>query len=184
MKKHILLTAAFAFGLTACSSSMNDAMTPDPKYVVSDFDQSIEISQATVSAAEAFGEDWTTLGFFWTDRAPNFVLIEAGIHGIDNISSIAFNIDGEIIEVTQASTAFTNFETNAFANISWSKRGFLVAYDDFKRIATASTVKFKVVSLDNTYGVSTFGQKHPDAIVSGKLPKFLALTEKTRAKKL
>lgn len=170
MKYLLCLIVIFISG---CGSTFNDSMTPDPKLVRSDFDNSIEVYQSNVSSAQGLGEEWTTIGLFWTDRAKDVVVVRAGIAGISAIANIAFNADGKIFEYHQTTTALTQFDTNEF--LDWSHKSFVVPKDEFEFIANAETVKFKVTRIDNTYGVSTFGKNHPRAIITSKIPKFMLL---------
>lgn len=172
MKAKLFINVFVLIFMVGCTA-MNDGLTPDPKIVKNDFDGSIEIHQPTVSSARGISEDWTTLGFVWTQKNPNFVIVEAGISGISGISHIAFNVDGEIIEVRQQSHSFTQFDLSKYAD--WSRKSFVMGFDDFYKVANGETVKFKVSLINNTYGVSTFGKAHPTATISQKIPKFLAL---------
>lgn len=176
MTAKISISLLFLFLLSACSS-INDGLTADPRVVENDFDGSVEIHQPSVSSASGLSEDWSTIGLYWLENSPDFIIVEAGVNGIQNIKSIAFNIDGEILNVTNARIAFTEFEHGYGYTSGWSYRSFTISLDEFDRIANADTVKFKVNRLNGTYDVSTFGKQHPNAVLSAKLPKFSELLQ-------
>lgn len=138
-------------------------MTPGTKVSTDGFDGSKLISQAPVSAAASLAEDWHMLGFDWSSRTPGKVFVTAGVHGIDNIFGLAFNVGGRMIEARTASL------TTEYG--PWSTRRFVVSYRDFQAIATAPLVKMKV-SGANSYTVSSFGTS-TGALVGKKFPEFL-----------
>ncbi len=148
----------------ACTS-FNQMATPSAKTVINDFDGSTEVHQSPVSAAISLSEGWNTLGFSWLKNNPEYVYLIVGAQGITNISSVAFNIDGDVIELHEPASHLTDYG-------EWSTRPFVITLEDFRKLAKADTVKMKVVMIDS-YAVSTFGQGHPQAIVSGKFYEFL-----------
>lgn len=165
-----LLGLIISILLNGCAG-VNDSMTPNPKSYVSDFDNSIEIVQDNVSAASSLSEGWHVLGFFWTNRSKDTIIVNVGRNGIVSIQGVAFNIDGNIIRLKPVDVV-TDFK---FYNsgIDWSYKRYEMSLTDFLKLADADTVKMKV-DTNSEYTVSTFGKKHPDAIISSKLPKFKA----------
>lgn len=150
-------------------ASFNQMATPSAKVIKNEFDNSIEIRQIPVSAASSLTEGWNTLGFSWLKKYPDSVYLLAGTSGITNISAVHFNIDGEIIELNEPSSHLTDYG-------DWSTRPFIISLENFKKLAKGKTVKMKLVMIDK-YNVSTFGQDHLSAVVSGKFSKFIELIE-------
>ena len=148
--------------LSACQS-YNAAMSPDARTIVDDFDGSKVIRQDPVSAASSLSESWHTLGFEWVSKWPDKVFLTVGVHGIENVFNVQFNVGGEIIKGEEASYG-TDYG-------DWSSNRFIVSYFDFEKIATAPTVKMKV-STGNSYGVSSFGGTSM-AVVNSKFQPFL-----------
>jgi len=153
-------------------ASFNQMATPSPKTVINDFDGSIEVRQSPVSAAASMSEGWNTLGFTWLSKNPEYVYLIVGTQGITNISSVSFNIDGEIIDLEEPASYLTDYG-------EWSTRPFVISLTKFRQLANANTVKMKVVMIDS-YTVSTFGKNHPLAVVSGKFDEFLKLIDANR----
>ena len=164
MKALTPVITAFLFSFLLGCSSMNQAMTPGTKRVVSDFDNAIELIQAPVSASSSLGEGWHTLGFRWNSKSPDFVYLMVGTKGVVNITGLSLNIDDEIITVETAST-LTDYD-------EWSTRQFVMPLEQFRVLAVANLVKMKVTMIDK-YSVSAFGKTKPGAIVSGKFSEFL-----------
>ena len=149
---------------------MNSAMTPASKVTTDAFDGSKIVSQAPVSSSASLTEDWHTLGFDYTSKAPDKVYLTAGVQGINNVFGLDFNVGGRMIAANRASLT-TEYD-------SWSTRRFWVSYKDFIAIATAPSVKMKV-SGANSYGVSSFGTS-TNALVNKKFPPFLEKLQSAR----
>ena len=155
-------------GAFAGCASMNNAMTPSAKLVKDDFDGKVMVVQEPVSAASsALKEAWHTLGFEWKQAAPDKIFITVGVNGVDNISAVEFNADGQFLKGFQATSPITNYG-------QWSTRRFEMGIKDFLTVAQANDVKMKVVEIDK-YSVSSFGKTKPLAIVTGKFDPFLEL---------
>jgi len=166
MRITIVIMILFIF--VGCQS-FNQGMTPGVKVIKSDFDGHTEIIQPPVSAASSLKESWHTMGFRWTDEAPDTVFLKVGVPGIENVEGCAFNIDGQIIEAKVAS-ATTEYGT--ISNGKQSYRQFVVPLSVFKKISSAKIVKMKVSSINN-YSVSSFGEERSGAIVNGKIDAFI-----------
>jgi hypothetical protein len=149
---------------------MNSAMTPASKVTTDAFDGSKIVSQAPVSSSASLTEDWHTLGFDYTSKAPDKVYLTAGVQGISNVFGLDFNVGGRMIAANRASL-ITEYD-------SWSTRRFWVSYKDFIAIATAPSVKMKV-SGANSYGVSSFGTS-TNALVNKKFSPFLEKLQSAR----
>ena len=175
MKKYcvIIMFLSYAFIFSGCAS-VNQGLTPSAKTVASDFDDTIEVIQAPVSAASSLSEAWHTLGFRWTSKAPDIVFITVGAQGIVNISAVAFNIYGNIIRIDKPASTLTDYGDS-------STRQFSMSLEQFRQMAIAQTVKMKVVMIDN-YSVSSFGQSKTSAIVNGKFAPFLQQVDTQLAK--
>jgi hypothetical protein len=163
MKSLFVIISVFI--ITSCAS-FNAAMTPSVKVMKDDFDNSTIIYQAPVSSASSMSESFSTLGFEWSSNTPNNVYLIAGVRGIENISGVAFNIDGEVLENIKIASSLTKYDT-------WSTRRFVISKANFIRLTKASSVKMKVSQID-TYTVSSFGLGSL-AVVSSKFEPFLAL---------
>lgn len=175
MKKYsmIIVFLSYAFIFSGCAS-INQGLTPSAKTVASDFDDTIEVIQDSVSAASSLSEGWHTLGFRWSSKAPDIVFIKVGTKGIVNISAVAFNIDGNIIRIDKPASTLTDYG-------DWSTRQFSMSLEQFRQMAAAQTVKMKVVMIDK-YSISSFGQSNPSAIVGGKFAPFLQQVDAQLAK--
>jgi hypothetical protein len=138
-------------------------MVPPTRTSVDDFDGSKVIRQEPVSSSSSLTEDWHTLGFDWSSRAPDKVFLTAGVYGTNNVFGLAFNVGGKLITAQSASL------TTEYG--PWSTRRFVVSYREFETIASAPLVKMKV-SGANAYGVSSFGTS-TSAVVNAKFPGFL-----------
>lgn len=173
--KYLSVIFFFALIFSGCAS-INQGLTPGPEVKVSDFDNSVEVIQKPVSAANSLSEAWHTLGFRWNSANPDIVYLIAGAHGTVNVTGLMFNIDGEIVTASPASK-LTDYG-------QWSTRQFKIPFSTFKKLANAKLVKMKLIMIDK-YSVSSFGQSKPGAIVSGKLKPFLKQIElaKMKAKK-
>ncbi|MES2476445.1 MAG: hypothetical protein V4640_11750 [Verrucomicrobiota bacterium] len=155
--------------LTGCQT-VNSALTPATQVTTDDFDGSKVVRQEPVSSSNSLTEDWHTLGFDWTSRTPDKVFLTIGVHGINNIFGLEFNVGGRTISAPSASM------TTELG--PWSTRRFVVSYGEFATIASAPMVKMKV-SGANTYGVSSFGTA-TDALVGKKFPAFLEQVQAAR----
>lgn len=166
-----LFIALTALLLTACMS-MNDAMTPDASVRTDDFDGSKEVIQKPVSAASSISEGWNTLGFRWNSQAPTVVYLTAGAEGITNVSGLKFNVDGEFITASEAST-LTDYD-------QWSTRQFAVSWEQFLKIANGKVVKMRIEKID-TYQNSSFGTENSGGLVNKKFPPFIAKVKQIMA---
>jgi hypothetical protein len=180
MKKLII---SLLFVVLAGCAGMNDALTPKPKLIKDTFDGHYQVQQQPTSAGDSMSEGWHLMGLFWSSKAPEQAAITAGVsQEIKNIAVISFNIDGEITDFNNFTTAFTGFESDYVQNpgggggVTYKKslRTVSVPLDYVKKLALGNEIKLKVTFLDNTYSVSSFGKNHPMAAVTQKLPQFLA----------
>jgi len=174
--KHLIYL--FVLLLFSGCASINQNLTPGTQTIISGFDNSIEVIQKPVSAANGLDESRNILGFRWNNTDPSVVYLIAGTKGTVNISGLAFNIDGEIYNVGLAgkSTKYGQY----------SIRQFKVPFNVFQKIAAAKVVKMKI-TLDkyNVYSfgnnrVSSFGTDRQNAIVSGKFADFQNQINKIR----
>ena len=158
--KYIIILSLFFIGC----ASVNAKLTPGAKVHKSDFDGAVNIYQEPVSAANSLKEHWNTLGFRWTSKLPDTILMIAGTNGVVNIDGLQFKADGQLIEAKLASN-LTDYG-------KWSKRQFKVTLNEFQKIATADIVKMRIIHID-TYSDSSFGKKKSMAIVNKKFDGFL-----------
>ena len=159
----VLLLILISVFLSNCMS-VNQSLTPSANTVVDSFDDSIKVIQKPVSSASSINEAWHTLGFRWKSKTPNIVFLDVGTAGTNNVMVVAFNIDGNIVEL-KALSPVTEFEDDRSYNT------FSMSLDQFRRLATAKVVKMKVESI-NEYTVSSFGEENK-ATVNGKFASFL-----------
>ncbi len=143
---------------------MNDALTPSVSINKDDFDNSTRILQPPVSAS-GITEDWHTLGFEWNENTPSVVYITVGTQGINNVSGVNFNVNGNIIKSAKNASVNTNYG-------DFSTRRFYIPIRDFKLIAQAKLVKMKVIHIDN-YTVSSFGESAGMRTINTKFSPFL-----------
>lgn len=162
-----VLIISFSIIFQSCTA-FNQAATPGTKIIKSDFDGSVDVLQSPVSSSSSLSEGWHTLGFRWNSNLPDKVFLTVGVHGINNVTGLSFNIDGEIFDIEVASS-ITDYG-------DWSTRQFVTEWSLFKKLANANDVKMKVVMIDK-YSVSSFGKLKPEAIVSGKFSEFLKEAE-------
>jgi len=155
--------------LSGCAS-MNDSLTPSVTTKKDAFDGTLIINQSPVSSASKMSEPWHTMGFTWKEQNPDTVYVTAGVHGINNITKLAFNVDGEIINNIRTASSLTNYG-------DWSTRKFAVPIQTFVKIAKGKDVKMRISQID-TYSVSSFGSSNTGAIVNSKFPPFLAELKK------
>ncbi|MCL1091531.1 hypothetical protein L2744_18390 [Shewanella profunda] len=173
MKK---LAIALCLTLTACTS-MNDALTPSVKIQQNAFDGSLEVIQAPVSAASSMSEAKHTLAFKWAKQTPDVIYLYAGVAGIETVSGLAFNVDGEIIDNIKK-VGITNVDLGHTATLNLPNRStaaFVISKRDFEKISKGDLVKMKVEML-NSYSVSSFG-KSVFASINSKLTPFIAAIE-------
>jgi hypothetical protein len=157
--------ALLALLLSACAS-MNDALHPSTQVLKDDFDGTLVVRQQPVSAANGIREPWHTLGFEWSQKSPDTVLLTVAAHGAGNISDIAFNADGRIYDNVKV--------------VNPASGRFAVPWSTFLALAEAGSVKMKVERLDQ-YTVSSFGPKHPGAAVNSRIPTFVTTVREVRA---
>lgn len=173
MRKLVLVVALLV--LTGCAA-MNSAMTPSVRTEKSQFDGSVSIIQAPVSAASSIKEDWHTLGFRWTDTDPEYVFILAGVPGIQNVMGVDFKVGQEYITAESASS-LTDYRDPRLGR-DWSTRQFILPLHVFRQIATADTVQMRVRGI-NTYTLSSFGTS-TSATVGEKFSPFLSAVDEAR----
>jgi hypothetical protein len=110
------------------------------------------------------------MGFTWKEKSPEVIYITVGVEGIDNITRLAFNIDGEIIDDIRTASNLTKYG-------KWSTRQFAVSVQTFVKIANGKDVKMKISQID-TYTVSSFGSSNSLAAINAKFPPFLSELQK------
>jgi hypothetical protein len=86
--------------------------------------------------------------------------LKVGTQGIVNITAVAFNLDAKIMQLNKPVNTLTDYG-------EWSTRQFSMPLEQFRILASAKTVKMKVVMIDK-YSVSSFEKSKPLAIVVGK----------------
>lgn len=165
-------TIVLIAGCGATGTALNDAMSPSMQIFKDDFDGATIVRQEPVSAADGPSEAWHTLGFEWSQKTPDLIYITVGVHGVANITEVAFNADGQILENIKTASAHTEYG-------KWSTRRFVMPWPLFLAVANAKSVKMKVVRL-NDYGVSSFGPNHSWAIVNSKIPPFVGKVHELR----
>lgn len=163
----------FVLFILAGCAGLNDSLTPDAKVSTDPFDGTKILAQTPVSASSKLSEDWHTLGFTWRNDTPQIVYLTAGMQGVDNISNIAFNVDGEIIKRIPQASILTDYGDNTEL-VAWSTRRFAIHLNDFLKLSQGKDIKMKVEQID-TYTVSSFGSSNPNAQVNAKLTKFVTL---------
>jgi hypothetical protein len=167
MRAFIILIMATV--MSGCAS-MNAAMTPGVKVTNDPYDGSKTVTQKPVSASSSLSKSWHTLGFVWTAKHPDTVVLIVGVNGIDNISDVDFMVDGKELTSIDTASSLTDYG-------DWSNRTFRIDLSEFKQLANADDVRMKVSRIDE-YSVSTFGAANTGAIVNSKFPPFLeALAE-------
>jgi hypothetical protein len=153
-------------------TSMNDALTPSTQLLKDDFDGTVIVRQEPVTAADGMREPWHSLGFEWSQKAPDTIYITVGAHGIGNISEVAFNADGRAIGNIKPVSALTNYGKS-------STRRFAMPWAAFLALADAKSVKMKVLRTKE-YTVSSFGPSHAGAAVNPKIAPFVATVRDLR----
>ncbi|WP_040552439.1 hypothetical protein [Rheinheimera nanhaiensis] len=157
----LCLSSIFFFGCVG----INDTMTPSLSVQKDQFDGSLIINQPSVSASSSLTESWHTLGFQWNQKYPKVVFLEVGVQGVKNVTGVAFNVDGEVIENIKEASSLTAYG-------DWSTRRLVMPVSDFVKVAMGRDVKMKVTQID-TYTVSSFGLDRSGAIVNSKFPPFI-----------
>lgn len=165
----------FGFLLLTGCAALNDVMTPGLSVNHSDFDQATIITQPSVGANRpslTTGDAWNELGFQWTSKSPDIVNIKAGLGGdIINVQSAEFIADDNPKISAQKIGGHTTIDLNTLYG-GRSSGQFVMSLNDFKKIAAAQVVKFKVVTNGNE-NVSRFGRDYPDVIVQAKIQPFI-----------
>ncbi|MEL4292894.1 hypothetical protein [Shewanella xiamenensis] len=153
-------------------ASLNDQLTPSATRKVNNFDGSIEVIQPPVSAASSMSEEPITLGMMWKETYPEQVLLSVGVSGIEAVTNVEFNVDGQIMKsAVKSGLTDVNLGHTATLNLPNRSTGyFVIPLDDLKRISLGNVVKVRV-TLRNSYVVSSFGKEVPATIVS-KFPTF------------
>jgi hypothetical protein len=169
--RHVAVMCLVVCLLSACAS-MNDSMTPSAQTMKDDFDGSVVVRQEPVSSASSLSEAWQTLGFDWNQKTPDVVYVTAGAQGVVNITALAFNADGRIIDSIKPASALTEYG-------KWSTRRFAMTWQDFLVVANAKSVKMRVTRI-NDYTVSSFGPEHSGATVNSKIAPFVAKVSELR----
>lgn len=168
------LAASLALLLAACAS-MNEALTPSTQVVKDDFDGSLVVRQQPVGAANGVREPWHTLGFEWSQKTPDTVYLLVGANGAGNVSEVAFNADGRVIDNLKPVSAHPDYS-------QVPSRRFAMPWGSFVTLADAKSVKMKVMRLDQ-YTVSSFGPQHPGAAVNLRIDTFADMVRDLRAGK-
>lgn len=168
------LAASLALLLAACAS-MNEALTPATQVVKDDFDGSLVVRQLPVSAANGVREPWHTLGFEWSQKTPDTVYLLVGANGAGNVSDVAFNADGRIVDNLKPVSSHPDYS-------QVPSRRFAMPWTSFVSLADAKSVKMKVGRLDQ-YTVSSFGPDNPGAAVNARIDPFVAMVKDLRAGK-
>ena len=162
LRKPVLF--AILFLISGCAN-FNDAMTPSLAVKTDQFDGSVIIVQPPVSASSSLSESWHTLGFEWNQKFPGEIIITVGVSGIDNITGVKFNVDGDTLTKIKSASRLTSYG-------EWSTRRFVMSISDFVKLSQGSDVKMKVMQID-TYSVSSFGSANSGAVVNNKISAFI-----------
>lgn len=167
-----LILPIFAIALSGCMTNVNDSLTPSAQMTIDEFDGKIIIVQKPVSSASSISEAWHTLGFEWKQVSPDVIYLTAGTQGVTNLTSLAFNVDGDVMSNIKPVSVLTKYG-------KWSTKRYAIAWNDFLKVAQGSDVKMKLSQID-TYSVSSFGSKNSGATVNSKFQPFI---EKVKAAK-
>jgi hypothetical protein len=139
------------------------------------FDGSVIVNQEPFVLTSAdFGLPGTKLGFIWKKKVPDFIVLVVGVQGISSVRELAFNIDGEIIEIDKALQVFTDHEPGG-KYPGWSFNRFPISLIKFRQIAAANNVRMKVVDINGRYTVGEFGRMKSFKYIdqSGHFDEFL-----------
>lgn len=170
-----LITLTLLIFLAGCVSTMW------PMQVIKDdFDGATIVRQPPVVACRPIltnPDNPQYLGFEWSTKNPDLVILTAQLNGIDNIVSLEFMSDDKPINNIKIASPTTEFDTGS----SSSSRRFSIPIEDFRKIAAARIVKMKTSSI-SAYNVSRFGQEYPDVIVTTRFTPFLAKIESIKSK--
>lgn len=172
--KHSYAFALLAMLAAGCAP-MKEALTPSTEVVKDEFDGSLLVRQPPAGAASGVREPWHTLGFEWSQKTPDTVYLMVGANGAGNISAVAFNADGRVIDNAKPVSAFADYS-------QVPTRRFSMPWSSFLALAEAGSVKMKIVRLDE-YTVSSFGAKHESAAVNPRIASFVAKVREVRAGK-
>jgi predicted acylesterase/phospholipase RssA len=165
-----VLALCLVMFLVGCGATLNSALTPSLSIEKDSFDGSLTINQPPVSSASSMSEAWHTLGFQWNEKYPDTVFLTVGVQGIHNVTDVAFNVDGEIIDSSSEASKLTKFDINKYSDRS--ERRLAIPLKAFEMIARGKLVKMKVTQID-TYTVSSFGTT-TEATVGPKFDPFLS----------
>jgi hypothetical protein len=176
MKRLLWVLAVFA--AAGCASTTETATAPGLQVFKDDFDGSTIVRQVPVGAGSSSLEDWSALGFEWKSKFPDRIVVTAGSKGVIKITEVSFEVDSEAIESLKAVSEFTD-HGNATAPERVSTRRFEMSWTDFVRMATAKSVRMKIVGASEIF-VTSFGTKHVGAAVNSAFPAFLAAARKLR----
>ena len=167
-----------AVAVCACSGCASTDNTPVPGVQTrkDDYDGATIVRQAAVSSGTSAAGDWNALGFEWTSKFPNRVVLTAGTRGVIKVTALVLEIDGEPADV-QIASELTDYGDPSAER--WSMRRFEISWVSFKRMAVARTVRMKIVGANEIF-VTSFGADHAGAPVSQALPDFVARVRKLR----
>lgn len=166
----LLVLALFLAGCAGVS----ERLSPSMEIVKDEFDGSTVVRQPPVTAAKGMRDAWHTLGFEWSQKAPNFVYLTAGASG--NIADVAFNADGRLM--------FNLKTVGAPAGAGrWTTRRFVMSWEEFAALANAKDIRMRVTR-DGEHTVSSFGPAHPSAAVNTRLTAFVTKVRELRAETL
>ncbi len=175
----IIFTILITIIISGCAS-LNDAMTPGLQVSESDFDGTKFISQPVVGANRpslSTSDARNQLGFNWESKTPNEIYLTVGVAGdIANVQAAEFIADEIPITAGQPIDILTTFKTTKYFGTNSSNR-FKITLADFKKIAAAHIVKYRITANGKEY-TSRFGKEYPFVPASGKFEPFLnKLTE-------
>lgn len=163
----VLIFILFFSGCT----SFNDSVTANPSIKLDEFSGAKNIYQPEVSAASKISESWHMLSLRWSETTPNTVYLGVAADTVRNITGLAFNIDGELLEARRAEGGTDYGDYNPYG--TKSRRQFAVSFEEFEKIAAAKLVKMRVDEFE-TYTLSSFGVD-TGALINKKFPKFLEM---------
>jgi len=169
-----------ALAIVACTgcAALEEAAQPSRTQTATDaYDGATIVRQPAVIAGTNYTGDWNALGFEWTSKFPNRVLLSAGTRGVIKVTDLVLDIDGEPAAV-QIASELTDYGDSKAAE-RWSMRRFEISWADFKRMASARTVRMRVVGTNEMF-VTSFGSDHVGAPVNATMPAFVAKVRKLR----
>jgi hypothetical protein len=165
-----IFSALAVLACTACASVDETPSTAGPRVFKDDYDGATIVRQAPVASGSGTTGD-NALGFEWKSKFPNRVILLAGTRGVIRITGLNLEIDGDATQVHVASE-LTEYG-DASAPERWSMRRFEVSWADFKRMASARSVRMQVVGANEVF-VTAFGKDALGAPVNRTLPPFFA----------